>query len=170
MKIDSIKGGSDASTAIRVGLISGLILGWINFVIDFLLDQSKYSSSFINQVELALLLLAAWLVISACINKLNRLLPESSVVWLFIAGIMAGILGLILHTFFLWLVLKYVTKTQPDFAWLDYFNSKALPTLSVSLVVAIFTVITTRVKQNTLGLVLKTLLFVIIGVLIYTFM
>jgi TRAP-type C4-dicarboxylate transport system permease large subunit len=168
--MNSLKGGSEAWITIRVGVISGLILGWINFVIDFLLDQSKYSSPLINQVELALLLLATWLVISACINRLNRLLPEASVAWLFIAGIIAGLLGLILHTSFLWLVLKNVTQSQPDFAWLDYFKSKAVPSLSVSVVVAIFTIITARVEQKTLALALKVLLFIIIGALIYAFM
>ena len=164
------QGRTESATSLKVLVICGLILGWVNFAIDFLIDQDKRAGVFWDQLELGLLLLAAWIAINAGINTLNRLLPKAAVGWLIVTGIGIGILGLFVHTSFLWLIVRHVTKTAPDFSWIQYFKEQALPAISVSLVVTILTVITARVENKTMGLVLKLLLFALIGFMVYLFM
>jgi hypothetical protein len=157
-------------SVLKVSLIGGFALGWANFIIDFLIGKDKDPSQLMLQVEIGLLLLAAWLVISASINTLNRLMPTISVVWLFFTGIFVGILGLFIHTFMMWLVLKHVTQSNPEWPFKAYLMAKAIPTLSVSLVVSLLTVISTRTKNKMTAMILRVLLFVIVAILIYTFL
>lgn len=157
-------------SVLKVSLIGGFVLGWGHFIIDFLIGRDNDPSQFMQQAELGLLLLAAWLVISACINTLNRRLPDCNIIWLFITGIIIGVIGLMIHTFMMWLILKHVTQSNPDWPFKAYFIAKAIPTLSVSLVVTLLTVISARSKNKTTAMVFRILLFVIVAALIYTFL
>lgn len=152
----------------RVVIITGLILGIVNFGIDAGLEALNLRASWEQQTSLAFFLFFVWLTVSSGIRAVHKLAPDIAVGWLFITGMGIGLWGQAVFSLAKWAVPRLLGGEQ--LSLLYFLLPGLLPSLSVSLLVAVLTTITLRVKNKMVAVLLRVLIFAVLVLLIYLWM
>lgn len=164
----SEEGRVSKSVAGRVVLILGIPLGGLIYGLVYGLDALGLPVSWARQVQLGLYLLLMWLLVSSGIRAVNKLLPDIAVGWLLITGLGIGLLGQLTFNLAQWLWPRFVGSEPLTLAY--YLLPGLLSGLSVSLLVAVLTMITLRVKDRLSATLLRVLIFGLLALFIYLWM
>jgi len=153
------------STVGRVVLLTGAILGGLLFGMEWGLDALNLPGNLARQIWLGLFLLLVWLLVSSGIRAVNKLLPGIAVGWLFISGMGTGLMGQAILSLAQWLIPRITG--EGSFPLIAYLAPGLLPILAVSLLVAVLTMITLRVKDKLSATLLRLLIFGLLALFIY---
>lgn len=149
---------------IQVGLICASILAILTLVVNYFGDRIAGDSSFVAQVQVGLMLFAAWLLISSGMRaafKMNRQIPS---LWLFALGLGIGILAHMMQSLaYSYLMKKTADEAVPFFA--SFFGG-FLPALSLSAFIAMMSLIALKVANPNHRLALQALLIIVLILLI----
>ena len=149
----------------RVVIVIGLFLGAAVFALDAGLSALSLPEGVSRQFSLGGFLFLIWLAVNSGIRAVNKLSPSIAVGWLFITGIGIGLWGQAIYALLQWAV--PLIKGQEVLSLLSYFTPRALPSLAISLLVAVLTTITIRVESKLMATLLRVLIFGLLALLIY---
>ena len=164
----SEEGQVSMSTVGRVVIIAGILLAAIHFGIDYGLNALNVSATWIQQLELGFFLFFSWLAVSSGIRTVDKLLPGIAIGWLLITGMGIGLWAHAVFSLAKWAVPRF-TGEEP-LSLLYYLLPGFLPSLAVSLLVAVLTTITLRVESRWVATLLRVLIFGVLALFIYLWM
>ncbi|MCO6488059.1 MAG: hypothetical protein J5I98_06550 [Phaeodactylibacter sp.] len=148
----------------RVVLFAGILLGAVNFGVDYGLSVLNVSPNLMRQAALGAFLFLTWLAVSSGLRSVDKLQPGIAVGWLFITGMGIGLWGQVVFALARWA--KAVVREE-GISFAFFLLPGLLPSLSVSLLVAVLTAITLRVESKLLATLLRILIFGLIALFIY---
>lgn len=150
----------DARVMTRTILLSAVLLAGIFIGLFFL--EGKLTQLFgkqVDNVQTGIMLFALWLIVSSGIRSIDRLRRNIAAWKLILAGFLITFIGVIFYTAFL-ILYPQIAKTGDLGEVADATKGLIIFFSSISLFLAIITVINLRIRNRLFGNILEVLLIV----------